>query len=91
MIPAMALITGTVEPQRRGSFMSIQSSVQQLSAGAASLFAGMIVVKDAQGHLVHYGVIGWIAAITSLLCIAMAPMLLLKRPPKQPNQTPSQI
>lgn len=78
MIPAMALITGTVEPQRRGSFMSIQSSVQQLSAGAASLLAGMIVVKDAQGHLLNYGVIGWLAAVTSLLCILMAPMLLRK-------------
>ena len=90
MIPAMALITGTVEPQRRGSFMSIQSSVQQLSAGAASLFAGMIVVKDAQGHLLHYGVIGWIAAITSLLCIAMAPMLLKKADPIKPPELQTQ-
>jgi predicted MFS family arabinose efflux permease len=76
MIPAMALVTGTVSPQRRGSFMSIQSSVQQLSAGFASLISGMIVVKDSQGHLLNYGWIGWLAAITTLFCVLIAPQLL---------------
>lgn len=75
MIPAMALISGTVEPQRRGSFMSIQSSVQQLSSGLASLLAGMIILKDSQGHLLHYDRIGWLAVVTSLICVAIAPRL----------------
>ncbi|PIQ23714.1 MFS transporter [bacterium (Candidatus Blackallbacteria) CG17_big_fil_post_rev_8_21_14_2_50_48_46] len=90
IIPAMALITGTVSPQRRGSFMSIQSSVQQLSAGVASLMAGMIVFKDAQGHLEHYGVIGWIAVITTLACMGIAPQLLKQAQEpvlKQPQET----
>jgi len=35
--PLMAMVTAAVEPKRRGSFLSINASVQQLSAGVASL------------------------------------------------------
>ncbi len=80
MIPSMALITATVSPQRRGSFMSIQSAIQQLSSGLASLLAGMIVVRDSQGHLLHYGTVGWLAAGTTLLCFWIAPRLIVAHP-----------
>ncbi|MGV3523698.1 MAG: MFS transporter [Candidatus Sericytochromatia bacterium] len=69
MIPSMALISGTVRPEHRGSFMSIQSSVQQIASGVASLVAGMIVVQDAQGHLLHFERIGYLAVVTTLICI----------------------
>lgn len=69
MIPAMALITGTVDPRHRGSFMGIQSSVQQIAAGLASLIAAQIVFKDAAGHLMHYEIVGYLSVAASLLCI----------------------
>ncbi|MEZ0370994.1 MAG: MFS transporter [Candidatus Sericytochromatia bacterium] len=69
MIPAMALITGTVEPRNRGSFMGIQSALQQVAAGVASLVAAQIVVKDVHGHLLHYEKVGYLSAAASLLCI----------------------
>lgn len=69
MIPAMALITGTVEPRFRGSFMGIQSSVQQIAAGFASLIAAQIVFKDQAGHLLHYDIVGYLSVAASLLCI----------------------
>lgn len=69
MIPAMALITGTVEPRNRGSFMGIQSALQQIAAGCASLLAAKIVFQDAHGHLLNYGTVGWISITASLLCI----------------------
>lgn len=69
MIPAMALITGTVEPRNRGSFMGIQSSVQQIAAGVASLVAARIVVQDSQGHLLHYAQVGYFSATATLLCV----------------------
>ena len=40
MISVTALITGVVEPRRRGSFMSLNSSIQQGAAGAAAFVAG---------------------------------------------------
>lgn len=72
MIPAMALITGTVDPRHRGSFMGIQSALQQVAAGLASLIAARIVVQDAQGHLLHYGTVGYLSAASSLVCILAA-------------------
>jgi len=41
--PATALVTGSVEPNLRGSFMSFNASLQQLASGIASLTAGLII------------------------------------------------
>src|SRR5690606_36815914 len=42
-VPGLALITSTVSPEHRACFMSFNSSVQQLSAGLATLSAGVII------------------------------------------------
>lgn len=71
-IPAQAMVTATVEPQNRGSFMSIVSSMQQLSAGLASYIAGLVVVKQANGEMLHYnwvGVMSVTAAIITLFLV----------------------
>lgn len=69
MVPAMATISSAPIPKYRGSFMSIASSVQQLSAAAASYLAGLIVVKDSGGHLLNYGYAGYFAAACTLVAI----------------------
>jgi DHA1 family inner membrane transport protein len=66
VVPAIALITGTTKPQSRGSFMSFNSSVQQLSAGLASFISGAIITQNAGGELINYEVIGYIAVIACL-------------------------
>jgi predicted MFS family arabinose efflux permease len=68
-IVASALVTNTVEPKHRGSFMSINSSVQQLSAGMATLVGGMIVTRSVNGHLDHLPVIGFISIGVSVVAI----------------------
>ncbi len=71
-IPAQAMVTATVEPKNRGSFMSIVSSMQQLSAGLASYIAGLVVVKQANGEMLNYnwvGVMSVIAAIITLFLV----------------------
>jgi predicted MFS family arabinose efflux permease len=65
----MALITSSVEPKLRGSFMSINSSVQQLSAGLASFAAGFIVRESASGSLVHFSWVGFVACAITLLAV----------------------
>jgi len=55
----------------RGAFMSINSSVQQLSGGIASVFAGLIVVQSGSGTLKHYDTIGYIVVATILLTIVI--------------------
>ena len=74
-VPAMALITSTVEPKLRGSFMSINSSVQQLSAGLASFGAGLIVQESATGSLLHFGWVGLVACAITLAAVWVVPHL----------------
>ncbi|MGZ5242546.1 MAG: MFS transporter [Bacteroidia bacterium] len=72
MIPATTMITATVNPQNRGSFMSINSSVQQISAAIGSLIGGLIVVQEASGKMLNYQYVGYIAIATSILAIFIA-------------------
>jgi len=70
--PAMALITGSVEPRLRGSFMSFNASIQQLGSGLAAMTAGLIIGRAPDGSLTHYGTVGWLAAGCTLLGIWLA-------------------
>jgi predicted MFS family arabinose efflux permease len=75
MIPSSALITGIPQVQDRGSFMSINASLQQLAGGIAAAFAGMIIVQKTKfSPLEHYDVLGYI-----IVCISVISVLLLYR------------
>ena len=69
MISSSALITAIPVPSERGSFMSINSSVQQLSGGIASVVAGLIVIQSTDGKLKHYNTVGYIVAATIVITI----------------------
>jgi len=71
-VPAMALVISSVEPRLRGGFMSINSAIQQLGMGAASLLAGTIIGHGAGGSLTRYWLAGLIAVGATLLAIALA-------------------
>ncbi|WP_027002558.1 MFS transporter [Hugenholtzia roseola] len=60
-VPAQTLITSSVEPSRRGSFMSLNASAQQLASGSASLLGGWIVSEAATGQIQHYPILGMVA------------------------------
>ena len=68
-VPATALATSVVPPQQRGSFMSLNTSVQQLAAGAGAYLAGLIVVKTVGGALLHYEWVGYVAAAANALSL----------------------
>ncbi len=73
MVPATALITSSAAPSYRGSFMSVNSSVQQLAAGLASLLAGVLLhqpVKD--GPLEGYPLVGLVAAVMTAAALFLA-------------------
>jgi predicted MFS family arabinose efflux permease len=71
MISISALMTAIPEPADRGAFMSINSSVQQISGGIASIIAGLIVVQTANGTLKNYNILGYIVVSTILITIGM--------------------
>ena len=59
MVSSSALISAIPEPQNRGAFMSINSSIQQISGGIASFVAGLIVFQTPTGYLNNYPALGW--------------------------------
>lgn len=71
MISASTLMTAIPQPQDRGAFMSINSSIQQISGGAAAALAGVIVSQASDGKMLHYDLLGYTVAASMLITIAM--------------------
>jgi predicted MFS family arabinose efflux permease len=74
-VPAMAMITATVEARYRGGFMSINSAVQQLSMGLASFVTGQILGKNAQGEVTRFPINGLLSLACVYSCIYLARFL----------------
>jgi predicted MFS family arabinose efflux permease len=71
MISASALMSALPRPSDRGSYMSISSSLQQVSGGVAAVVAGLIVVQTPAGPLLHFDTVGYVLVCTTLLSLAM--------------------
>lgn len=69
MSPAMAIITSAVQPKLRGTFMSLNSTVQAFTMGLATTVTGFIVTQDSAGQLVHYDRVGYVAVAVNMLAI----------------------
>ncbi len=70
-IPLMALITTCVHAPVRGAFMSLSSSVQNLGAGVASLFAGAVIGHAADGALTRFDMVGIGAVVLTFACMLL--------------------
>lgn len=86
MVPSMALITSTVPPQHRGSFMSINSSAMQLGSGVASFLSGMVIAKAPTGEILNYSFVGYGSVAFTLLAIFLA--LKIKPVPQEVKVNP---
>jgi len=69
MIPAMAIITSSAQPKLRGTFMSLNATVQSLAMGLATTLAGFIVTQNNSGQIIDYGLVGIIAIAGNILAI----------------------
>jgi len=81
MIAASALMTAIPQPQDRGAFMSINSSVQQIAGGIAAYVAGLLVVQSKAGPILHYNRLGF--AVTGSMLVAILLMYMIDRHVKQ--------
>ncbi|HET6723786.1 MAG TPA: MFS transporter [Chitinophagaceae bacterium] len=77
-VTAQAMISNVVSPEQRGSFMTFNSSVQQLGTGIASLLAGFIVTKDSAGKLYRYEWVGYISIVVLLFGLLLGRYLFAK-------------
>ena len=69
MIPAMAIIASSAQPKLRGTFMSLNGTVQSLAMGLATTLAGFLTGLDGSGKIVGYPLVGYVAVAANLLAI----------------------
>ena len=70
MVPSTTLTSAIPEPQDRGAFMSINSSLQQMAGGFGAMIAGLIIVqKDNYAPLEHYDTLAMVASVIMLISI----------------------
>ncbi len=67
-VTAQAMVSNVVEPQKRGSFMSFNSSIQQLGTAAAALIAGFVVISGTAGKIYRYEWLGYLSVFILLMC-----------------------
>jgi DHA1 family inner membrane transport protein len=72
MVPGMAMITSVAKPHERGSFMSVNSSVQQFALGLASVL-GSFLLGDTEGTtpIVGFPLVGLMGGAAGLMTLFM--------------------
>ena len=71
MVPGMALVTSAANPKLRGTFMTLNSSVQSASMGLATLIGGLIISRNAQGLVQYF----WVNALLGMIATGVGLML----------------
>jgi predicted MFS family arabinose efflux permease len=72
MIPGMALLTSAANPKFRGTFLSLNGAVQSFSMGLASWVGGLLLQREASGHVTHYWLCAVMATLASLLAYELS-------------------
>lgn len=70
-VPAMAILTSSIETAARGRFLSINSTVQSLAMGLAAFMSGQILIPSSHG-LQGYDTAGFISIGMTLLAVWIA-------------------
>jgi predicted MFS family arabinose efflux permease len=66
------VVTSAANPQLRGTFMALNSSMQSAAMGVAAFVGGLIISRDAQGLVQHFWVnalLGVVATVLSVLLV----------------------
>jgi predicted MFS family arabinose efflux permease len=71
-VPAMAMVTSSVSSRNRGSFMSVNSSVQSMGSGLAAFVGGAIIAELPDGRLLNFDRVGYLAVAATLLSLPLA-------------------
>jgi predicted MFS family arabinose efflux permease len=72
MVPVMAIVTSAAQPKLRGTFLSMNSAVHSFASGFSAWLGGALIAMTAEGRVVGYGRVGWLAMAATLVAIAYA-------------------
>ena len=78
MIPAMTIITSAAQPRLRGTFMSLNGTVQSVAMGLATTFSGFLISTDPNGKIIGYPTVGYIAVGANLIAIAFVSQIVIR-------------
>jgi MFS transporter, DHA1 family, inner membrane transport protein len=78
IVTAQAMISEVVKPKQRGSFMSVNGSIQQLGSGLAALFAGSIVTTEKSGKIINYNWVGYLSIVVLLVSLIFGRIIFRK-------------
>lgn len=62
MVPLLAIVGAAVKPQERGTFLSLNATVQSMAMGLASMVGGLFITQAPDGLISGYGWVGLVAA-----------------------------
>jgi predicted MFS family arabinose efflux permease len=65
-VPGQATISLAVPPNRRGAYMSLVACSRDLASGLTAFLGSHIIEKGADGRLLYYNLLGWLAIGVSL-------------------------
>jgi hypothetical protein len=71
MISSQALISTIPAPSSRGAFMSVGSSIQQVSGGLGAALSGAIIVAPETGPLRNFDVVGFVIVGATIVTVVM--------------------
>lgn len=72
MVPSSALNSAVPETADRGAYMSITSSLQQISGGVAAAIAGLIVYQEHENSpLINYDIVAYVLVVVSIISIIL--------------------
>jgi len=71
-VPATTMVTSTVKPENRGSFMAMRQSVNQAGLFLSSFIGGLIVIENSDGTLGNYHYVGYFAIVMSIIAVLLA-------------------
>ena len=69
MVPSTAMVSSSVKPQNRGSFMSFNASFRQLTNGVAAFFAGLIITIGEDRLYHNCDLVGYFAIAMGIVSI----------------------
>jgi predicted MFS family arabinose efflux permease len=77
-VTAQAMISEMVKADQRGSFMSVNGSVQQLGSGIAALSSGAIVITEKSGKISYYNWVGYLSIAVLLSSLLLGRFIFRK-------------
>ncbi|UXH79403.1 MFS transporter [Roseateles amylovorans] len=80
LIPWQAMAAGIPSPEQRGAFSAINSALQQLAGGVASLVAGHLVHISVDGQLQDFPRVGYVVIASTVVAAVLMRQVVKTRP-----------